>query len=180
MSRIGLKPITVPHGVSVKIQPGVSIVKGPKGELHQHLPSNITVEVEGSTVQCKRHGNSPPERAAHGLVRALIANQVKGVTEGFRRDLSIVGVGYKAEAKGKSLTLNVGYSHVIEYPIPEGIQVTTPDATRIVVTGADKQLVGQVAAEIRGFRPPEPYKGKGIRYENEFIQKKAGKTAAKA
>jgi large subunit ribosomal protein L6 len=131
-------------------------------------------------VQCKRHGNSPPERAAHGLVRALIANQVKGVTEGFRRDLSIVGVGYKAEAKGKSLTLNVGYSHVIEYPIPEGIQVTTPDATRIVVTGADKQLVGQVAAEIRGFRPPEPYKGKGIRYENEFIQKKAGKTAAKA
>jgi large subunit ribosomal protein L6 len=180
MSRIGLKPIQLPKGVQVEIQPGCSIVKGPKGEVAQHIPAGITVEIEGAVVHCKRSGDSKSQRAAHGLVRALIANQVKGVTEGFKRELSIVGVGYKAEVKGKALTLTVGYSHPIQYPVPDGIQIQTPDPTRIVVTGVDKQRVGQVAAEIRGYRPPEPYKGKGIRYENELIQKKAGKTAAKA
>jgi large subunit ribosomal protein L6 len=179
MSRIGLKPISVPQGVEVKIEPNLSIVKGPKGELRQHIPSGIDVEIAAGEVRCSRPSDAPQDRANHGLVRALIANQVVGVTEGFQKSLQIIGVGYRAEMKGKNLLVNVGYSHPIEYPVPEGITIQTPEPTKIIVSGADRQQVGQVAAEIRDFRGPEPYKGKGIRYETEIVHKKAGKSATK-
>jgi len=179
MSRVGLKPIPLPSGVEVHIDGNTSRVKGPKGELSQHIPSGIDVTVEDGVVRCARPSNDPPTRAKHGLVRALINNQVVGVSEGFTRKLLITGVGYKAEAKGKTLGLTLGFSHPIEYPVPEGIKIETPDATTIVVTGIDKQQVGQVAAEIRNYRGPEPYKGKGVRYEDEIIQRKAGKSAGK-
>jgi large subunit ribosomal protein L6 len=179
MSRVGLKEIPIPGGVDVRIEPGCSIVKGPKGELRQHIPDGIDIEIADGVVRCKRSSDSPDIRGKHGLVRALIANQVQGVSEGFSKALDIVGVGYRAEAKGKVLTLQLGHSHPIDYPVPEGIEIQTPDQTHIVVSGIDKQKVGQVAAEIREFRPPEPYKGKGVRYRNEVIQRKAGKAAAK-
>jgi len=179
MSRVGLKPIPVPSGVEVRIEPGFSVVKGPKGELRQHIPDGIEIKIEDGAVSCTRPSDAPEVRARHGLVRALIANQVQGVTDGFTRALDIVGVGYRAEAKGKVLSLQLGHSHPIDYPIPEGIEIATPDPTSIVVSGIDKQKVGQVAAEIREFRPPEPYKGKGVRYRNENVQRKAGKAAAK-
>jgi large subunit ribosomal protein L6 len=180
MSRVGLKPISLPKGVEVHVEGNTARVKGPKGELSQHIPSIISVSVEGGVVRCTRPDDAPKTRAAHGLVRALIHNQVKGVSEGFSRKLSIVGVGYKAEAKGKVLALTLGYSHPIEFKVPDGIQITTPDPTSIVIAGIDKQKVGQVAAEIRNYREPEPYKGKGVRYDDEVIHRKAGKSAAKA
>lgn len=179
MSRIGLKPIPRPSGVEVKIEGNLSTVKGPKGELVQHIPSGIEIEVDDAEIRCTRPSDEPKTRAAHGLVRSLIANQVTGVTEGFKKTLTIIGVGYKAEAKGKGVVLNLGFSHPIDYPAPEGIKIETPDATTVVVSGISKQVVGQVAAEIRGFRPPEPYKGKGVRYVDETVQKKAGKSATK-
>lgn len=180
MSRVGLKEIPIPSGVEVRIEPGCSIVKGPKGELRQHIPDGIEIKIEDGMVRCSRATESPEMRGKHGLVRALIANQVQGVTEGFTKLLDIVGVGYRAEGKGKILNLQLGHSHPIDYPIPEGIEIKTPDPTHIIVSGIDKQKVGQVAAEIREFRPPEPYKGKGVRYRDEVIQRKAGKAAAKA
>jgi len=180
MSRVGLKPITLPSGVEVKIDGNSSHVKGPKGELVQHIPSGIEVAVEDGSVVCTRSLDTPQQRAYHGLVRALISNQVVGVSEGFSRKLSIVGVGYKAEAKGKVLELSLGFSHPVKFPVPEGIKIETPDQTSIVISGIDKQLVGQVAAEIRAYRSPEPYKGKGVRYEDEMVRKKAGKSATKA
>ncbi len=179
MSRIGLKPIPLPSGVEVKIEDNLSIVKGPKGELRQHIPAGIDIKVEGGEINCSRPSDSPQDRSNHGLVRALLANQVTGVTEGFKRELTIVGVGYRAELKGKNLVLNLGYSHPIEYPAPDGITFEVPEQTRVVVNGASKQQVGQVAAEIRDFRPPEPYKGKGVRYADEQVQRKAGKSATK-
>jgi large subunit ribosomal protein L6 len=180
MSRVGLKPIPLPSAVEVKVEGDLSIVKGPKGELRQHIPAGIDVEIKDGEVRCQRPDDKPQSRANHGLVRALIANQVHGVTEGFQRGLTIVGVGYKAESKGKTLVLNMGYSHPVEYPVPDGIEIKTPEPTKIVVSGIDKQRVGQVAAEIRAVRSPEPYKGKGIRYEDEIVHKKAGKSATKA
>ena len=180
MSRVGLKPIPLPSGVEVKIEENLSIVKGPKGELKQHIPSRISIEVADGEVRCSRPSDSPQDRSAHGLVRALLANQVTGVTEGFKKELSIVGVGYRAEMKGKNLVLNLGFSHPIEYPAPDGIAFSCPDQTRIVIEGMSKQQVGQVAAEIRDFRPPEPYKGKGVRYADEVVHRKAGKSATKA
>lgn len=180
MSRIGLKPIPLPSGVEVRFQENLSVVKGPKGELKQHIPSEITVEVKDGAVVCSRPSDSPQHRSSHGLVRALIANQVTGVTEGFKKELTIVGVGYKVEIKGKNLVLNLGYSHPIEYAKPADIDIECPSATQVIVSGLDKQRVGQVAAEIRGFRSPEPYKGKGIRYVDEVVHKKAGKSATKA
>jgi large subunit ribosomal protein L6 len=183
MSRVGLKPIPLPAGVEVKIEENLSIVKGPKGELKQHMqhiPSRISVEIAEGEVRCSRPSDSPQDRSAHGLVRALLANQVTGVTEGFKKELSIVGVGYRAEMKGKTLLLNLGFSHPIEYPAPDGIAFSCPDQTRVVVEGMSKQQVGQVAAEIRDFRPPEPYKGKGVRYADETVHRKAGKSATKA
>jgi len=180
MSRVGLKEIPIPSGVEVRIDPGFSIVKGPKGELQQHIPEGIAIEIADGVVRCSRSDETPDMRGKHGLVRALIANQVLGVTEGFSKALDIIGVGYRAEAKGKVLNLQLGHSHPINYPIPEGIDIKTPAPTQIVVSGIDKQKVGQVAAEIREFRPPEPYKGKGVRYRDEVIQRKAGKASAKA
>jgi large subunit ribosomal protein L6 len=180
MSRVGLKPIPVPPGVEVHIDGNVSRVKGPKGELLQHIPSGIDVSVDAGSVRCTRSTEAPRDRANHGLVRMLISNQVVGVTDGFSKTLTIIGVGYKAQAKGKTLLLNLGFSHPVNHEIPEGIKVETPTPTSVVVSGADKQKVGQVAAEIRGYRPPEPYKGKGVRYVDENVRKKAGKSATKA
>ena len=175
MSRIGLKPIPLPAGVEVKIEDQLSIVKGPKGELRQHIPTDIAIEVADGEIRCTRTSNAPQHRSSHGLVRALLANQVTGVTDGFSKALSIVGVGYRAELKGKDLVLSLGFSHPIDYPVPEGITIETPSQTEIVVSGSDKQRVGQVAAEIRAFRPPEPYKGKGVRYVDERIIRKEAK-----
>jgi len=179
MSRIGNYPITIPSGVSITVEGGMSVVKGPNGELRQHVPEGLIYEQADGTLTIKRPDESKPMKAYHGLVRALIANQVVGVTEGWTRTLEIEGVGYRAQVKGKVLDLQLQFSHPLEYPIPDGITIECPEPTKIVVKGADKQQVGQVAAEIRAFRKPEPYKGKGIRYAGEVIQRKAGKAAGK-
>ena len=179
MSRIGRKPIAIPGGVTVTVDGATVKVKGPKGELARTFEPSIKVRVENNEVLVERPNDDKRERALHGLTRALIANMVTGVTDGFKKTLEIVGVGYRAEKKGKNLVVSVGYSHPVNYPEPDGITLTTPAPTTIVVEGVDKQKVGQVAAELRGFRPPEPYKGKGIRYQGEQVRRKAGKTAGK-
>ena len=179
MSRIGNNPIPLPAGVTVKIDGSTSVVKGPKGEHSQHIPLGMTFEEKDGVLTITRPDDSKTSKARHGLVRALIANQVKGVTEGFVKKLEIQGVGYRAAVKGKVLDLQLQFSHPVEYPIPEGITITCPDNTHIDVAGVDKQVVGQVAAEIRAYRKPEPYKGKGIRYVDEYVVRKAGKAAAK-
>jgi large subunit ribosomal protein L6 len=178
MSRIGNQPIELPQGVDVAVDGEVVRVKGPKGELEQRVRPEITIEVKDGQVVLKRSSDVKQHRAYHGLTRALVANMVEGVTTGYRKALEIVGVGYRADKRGKKLVLNVGYSHEVEYPEPEGITLSTPSQTQITVEGIDKQQVGQVAAELRAIRPPEPYKGKGIRYEGEQIRRKAGKTGA--
>jgi len=180
MSRIGKLPITLPKGVSVEIAPGNAVlVKGPRGSMSKQLPAIVAINQEGSTLQVERHSDSRLHRATHGLVRALLNNMVVGVSNGFRRELNIVGVGYRAEMTGKNLMLYVGYSHPIEYPPPDGISfsvTTTLDkTTRVTIEGIDKELVGETAARIRRIRPPEPYKGKGIRYIDEVVRLKAGK-----
>lgn len=154
-------------------------VKGPKGELSQTFRPEVRVRVDDGQVVVDRASDSKTHRAMHGLTRALIANMVQGTVSGYRKTLELVGVGYRAEKKGKVLVINVGYSHPVEYPEPEGLTITTPNPTTIVVEGIDKQRVGQVAAEIRSVRPPEPYKGKGIKYQDEQIRRKAGKAGAK-
>jgi large subunit ribosomal protein L6 len=179
MSRIGKKPVTVPNGVTVSVDGSTVKVKGPKGELSRTFEPSMKVRVENNEVLVERPTDDKRERALHGLTRALIANMVQGVTEGFKKTLEIVGVGYRAEKKGKNLVVSVGYSHPVNYPEPSGITLTTPAPTTIVIEGIDKQKVGQVAAELREFRPPEPYKGKGIRYQGEQVRRKAGKTAGK-
>ena len=179
MSRIGRKPITIPSGVTVTVDGSTVKVKGPKGELARTFEPSMKVRVENNEVLVERPNDDKRERALHGLTRALIANMVTGVTEGFKKTLEIVGVGYRAEKKGKNLVVSVGYSHPVNYPEPAGITLTTPAPTTIVIEGVDKQKVGQVAAELREFRPPEPYKGKGIRYQGEQVRRKAGKTGAK-
>jgi large subunit ribosomal protein L6 len=179
MSRIGKNPIPLPKGVTVAIEGTTSVVKGPKGEHRQHIPEGLAFEEKDGTLVITRPDESKTMRARHGLVRALVANQVTGVTEGFNKKLEIVGVGYRAQVKGKVLDLQLQFSHPVEYPIPDDITITCPDQTHIVVEGVDKQRVGQVAAEIRAYRKPEPYKGKGIRYEGEHIVRKAGKAAGK-
>ena len=179
MSRIGLKPIQVPAGVTIAVEGNTSRVKGPKGELVQHIPAGFEYDLADGVFTVKRPNDSKQMRAAHGLVRALIANQVTGVTEGFTKSLEIVGVGYRAQVKGNVLDLQLQFSHPVEYPIPDGIEIVCPEPTRIDVKGMDKQQVGQVAAEIREYRKPEPYKGKGIRYVGEQIMRKAGKAAGK-
>jgi large subunit ribosomal protein L6 len=179
MSRIGKKPIPIPAGVTVNVD-GTSVrVKGPKGEMTRTFRPDMKVSVQDGSIVIERPTESKPHRAFHGLERALIANMVQGVTEGFRKGLDIIGVGYKAEKKGNGVVLNVGYSHLVNYPQPEGITITTPSPTVVIIEGMDKQKVGQVAAEIRAVRPPEPYKGKGIRYQGEQVRRKAGKTGAK-
>lgn len=179
MSRIGRKPIAVPAGVDITIDGTDIRVKGPKGELRQTFRPEMQIVREEGQLRVERPSDSKTDRALHGLTRALLSNMVEGVTEGFKKTLEIVGVGYRAEKKGNTLVLHVGYSHVIEYPEPEGITISTPNATTVVVEGIDRQKVGQVAAEIRAYRPPEPYKGKGIRYQGEIVRRKAGKAGGK-
>lgn len=176
MSRIGKTPVSIPEGVDVAIDGQRVTVKGPKGEVSNVLPETVSVSIEDGEVKVERPSDSARDKAMHGLARSLVANMVEGVTEGFGKRLEIVGVGYRAEAGGSTVRLNLGFSHPIEYEVPEGIEVTTPSQTQIEIRGADKQKVGQVAAELRGFRPAEPYKGKGVRYEGEQVRRKAGKT----
>lgn len=178
MSRIGRKPIKLPAGVSVAVQGRTVTVEGPRGEMTMDVAPEMRVRVDGGVVVVERPSDSRRHRALHGLTRSLAANMVRGVTEGFRKTLEIVGVGYRAEKRGANLVLNLGYAHPIEYRPPAGIRIEVPAPTLISVEGVDKQLVGQVAAEIRALRPPEPYKGKGIRYQGEAVRRKAGKTAA--
>jgi large subunit ribosomal protein L6 len=177
MSRIGRKPISVPEAVTVEVAPGRVAVKGPKGELTQALSPDMKVEQENGTVTVTRPTNRGEHRALHGLTRSLIANMVEGVTDGFEKRLEIQGVGYRAQLKGRSLEMALGYSHPVSIAPPEGIEFEVPQPTEIVVRGIDKQLVGQVAADIRKRRPPEPYKGKGIRYRDEHVLRKVGKRA---
>ena len=177
MSRIGKQPVEIPKGVDVKVQGQTVSVKGSKGQLTFDAHPDMTVKTEDGEVVVTRPTDSARHKALHGLTRSLISNMVQGVTEGFSKTLEIVGVGYRADKKGKGITLNLGFSHTDEYEAPQGVDLEVPDQTTIVVKGADKQAVGQTAAEIRAFRPPEPYKGKGIRYQGEQIRRKAGKTA---
>jgi large subunit ribosomal protein L6 len=176
MSRIGRKPIAVPSTVKVQIGPAAIEVQGPKGKLSVSVPRGIRFEQKDGTLSALRE--SDEQRALHGLARALVANAVRGVTEGFKKELDIVGVGYRAEVKGKNVVFALGYSHPIEFPIPEGLQIAVEKQTRIVVSGADRGRVGQAAADIRALRPPDPYKQKGIRLVGERLKKKAGKAGA--
>ena len=179
MSRIGKKPIAVPKGVTVKIGESALDIQGPKGKLTQYVPGGITFSVDGGQVVAKRSTEDPELGKFHGLARSLVQNAVTGVTEGFKKELDIVGVGYRAEVKGKQVIFALGYSHAVVFDIPTGIDVAIDKQTHITVTGVDRQLVGQVAANIRRFRKPDPYKQKGVRYTGEVLKKKAGKTGAK-
>ena len=179
MSRIGKKVIPVPKGVKIDVKPGVVDVQGPKGKLTQALPSGIGFELNGDQLQAKTLREDPELGKFHGLARSLVANAVRGVTEGYKKELDIVGVGYRAEVKGKQVHFALGYSHPVVFDIPNGIDVAVDKQTHITVTGIDRQLVGQVAANIRSLRKPDPYKQKGVRYTGEVLKKKAGKTGAK-
>lgn len=177
MSRIGKKPVVVPAGVEITVdEKNIVTVKGPKGQLSEQISKNITVEVEAGQVVVSRPNDARENRSQHGLARTLINNMVIGVTEGFSKKLQLVGVGYRAEKKGDTLVMALGYSHPVELKDPEGITTEVPSQTEIVVKGIDKALVGNYAANIRAWRRPEPYKGKGIKYENEVIRRKEGKT----
>ena len=177
MSRIGRKPIAVPDGVTVDIKPGEVSVKGPKGELSQALSTDMKVTDDNGTVTVDRPTDRGEHRALHGLTRSLIANMVTGVTDGFEKRLEIQGVGYRARLQGKALELSVGYSHPVSITAPDGIEFEVPQPTQVIVRGIDKQLVGEIAARIRRSRPPEPYKGKGVRYAGEHVRRKVGKRA---
>ncbi len=179
MSRIGKKIIEVPKGVTVTKNGNVVQVKGPKGELENRFHSKMTIEIKDNEITVNRPDDIKENKALHGLTRALIQNMIIGVVSPYSKTLDIVGVGYRAELKGKNLLLNIGYSHPIYFIPPDGVSLQTPAQTQIVITGIDKQLVGLVAAKIRSIRKPEPYKGKGIKYSDEHIQRKAGKTAGK-
>ena len=179
MSRIGKKPIAIPKGVTVKVLDGAVEVQGPKGKLKQAFPAGINFELSDGHLVARR-GDDPELGKMHGLSRSLVANAVTGVTEGFKKELDIVGVGYRAELKGKIVAFALGKSHPVEFPIPEGIQIAVDKQTHLVVSGADKAQVGQVAANLRSLRPPDPYKQKGIRITGERLKKKAGKAGAKA
>jgi large subunit ribosomal protein L6 len=176
MSRIGKQPIELPAGVSVSLSPGRVMVNGPLGELTQQVPARMQVEQDDGTIVVKRPTERGDDRALHGLTRSLIANMVEGVTSGFQKRLEIQGVGYRAAVRGTDLELNVGYSHSVVLKAPQGITFEVPTPTEVIVKGIDKQQVGQVAAEIRAYRPPEPYKGKGVRYAGEVVRRKAGKS----
>ena len=179
MSRIGKKPITIPKGVTVKVHDNAVEVQGPKGKLRQAHPAGITFGLDGGVLVAKTATEDPQLGKFHGLARSLVANAVVGVTDGFKRELDIVGVGYRAELKGKQVIFALGYSHAVVFDIPAGIDITIDKQTHITVTGVDRQLVGQVAANIRRLRKPDPYKQKGVRYTGEVLKKKAGKTGAK-
>lgn len=180
MSRVGRLPIEIPNGVKVDVTPdNVVTVKGPKGELVKEMHKDITIAVEDNQVVVTRPSDVAQHRALHGLTRALINNMVTGVSQGYQKTLELVGVGYRAQLKGKDLTLNLGYSHPVEIKSVEGVEFSVPEATKVVVSGIDKELVGSVAANIRVWRKPEPYKGKGIKYAGEVIRRKEGKTGKK-
>jgi large subunit ribosomal protein L6 len=176
MSRIGNKPIEVPAGVTVQLEPAAAVVKGPKGTLRVALPAGVTIAKQDGRLLARRE--SDQHSALHGLVRSLVSNAVQGVAQGFEKHLDIVGIGYRAEVKGKTAVFTLGYSHPVEFPIPEGLSITVDKQTHLVVSGVDKQQVGQIASEIRALRPPDPYKNKGVRYTNERLKKKVGKAAA--
>jgi large subunit ribosomal protein L6 len=179
MSRIGRRPVPVPNGVTVTVQGSAITVKGPKGELSRKLHPEMLVAVENGVVNVNRPSEEQKHRALHGLTRSLIANMVEGVTQGYKKQLEITGVGYKAEVKPFGLQLALGYSHPLEYRAPAGIKLTAPQPTVVIIEGADKEKVGQVAAEIRLLRKPEPYKGKGVKYQGEQVRRKAGKAGGK-
>jgi large subunit ribosomal protein L6 len=179
MSRIGKRPITIPNKVTVEIKGQQIAVKGPKGSLERSLPTLVTVQQEGDTLQVVRQDDSRTARERHGLSRTLVANMVDGVSQGFEKRLEIQGVGYRAQAQGNKLTLNLGYSKPVEMTMPQGIQVAVEKNTEVIISGIDKELVGDIAAQIRAARPPEPYKGKGVRYAGEFVRRKAGKAGKK-
>lgn len=179
MSRIGRQPITVPSGTKVAVQDGAFVAEGPKGKVTERVFAGFPVEIEGNTVVVSRPGDAPPERAKHGLLRSLLANAVEGASNGFTKTLDIVGVGYRAEVKDREVHFALGYSHPVVYPIPQGIDVAVDKSNRVTVTGANRQQVGQVAAEIRRLRRPDPYKGKGIKYTDEVLRRKVGKSGAK-
>ena len=180
MSRIGKKPVTIPEGVSVQIDGAEVTVKGPVGELRRTLHAEVFVAVDGDQLTVTRSSNQKRHRALHGLTRSLLQNMVDGVTTGFTKQLEIHGIGYKAESTSSGVRLSVGYSHPVDYTAPPGIKISVVKNTAVTVEGIDKEVVGQVAAELRRVRPPEPYKGKGIRYQGEQVRRKAGKTGAKA
>lgn len=179
MSRIGLKPITIPAGVDVQINSNAVTVKGPNGTLSMDAHPNMAISVEGSEIIVSRPNDDKENRSLHGLTRSLIANMVTGVTEGFKKNLEVNGVGYRVQLQGKTLVMNLGFSHQVTMEAPEGIKIECPSANAIVISGADKQAVGQFAAQIREKRPPEPYKGKGIKYAEEHIRRKEGKAGKK-
>lgn len=179
MSRIGNQPITIPNGAKIKLEGGHFMAEGPKGKVMEKLLPECPVEVDDGVIKVTRKGNSGPVRAKHGLVRALLANAVHGVTTGFVKHLEIVGVGYRGEIKGKEAHFALGYSHPVIFPIPEGITIEIDKQNKISVSGANRQQVGQVSAEIRSLRPPDPYKAKGIRYSDEQIRRKVGKAGAR-
>lgn len=178
MSRIGKQPIAIPAKVKIQVTQGDVWAEGPVGKLSFHLPSEVSLEITEKEVLVKRANDGRNAKANHGLTRAVLNGLVKGVSEGFKKELDITGVGYRSEVKGNELVLTVGYSHIVNFPIPQGIKIIVEKQTHITVTGADKCLVGQVASEIRAVKPPEPYKGKGVRYSDEKIRRKAGKSAA--
>jgi len=179
MSRIGKRPIPVPAGVTVAISGSTVSVKGPKGELTRTLPGDIILAQENGEILVKRPSDEEKHKALHGLSRTLVANMVEGVTAGFQKTLEISGVGYKAEIKPYGVLLSLGFSHTIEYKSPDGVKISAPNPTTVLVDGSSKELVGQVAAEIRSFRKPEPYKGKGVKYKGEVVRRKAGKAGGK-
>ena len=179
MSRIGKLPVNVPNGVTITLDQSSVKVKGPRGELSHKLPAGITVEKNDNVLNVARASEETNHKSLHGLTRSLIANMVDGVTKGYQKQLEITGVGFKAEVKPYGLLLSLGFSHTIEYKAPAGIKLSAPQPTQVLIEGSDKALVGQVAAEIRGLRPPEPYKGKGIKYAGEVIRRKAGKAGGK-
>lgn len=179
MSRIGKRPITVPAKVQVAIDGTKVVVKGPKGELSRDLPANVIVSQEGETLLVTRRDETRTSRQMHGLSRTLVANMVEGVSQGFQRRLEIQGVGYRAQLQGRNLVLNIGYSHQVQIEPPDGVQFAVENNTNVIVSGYDKEVVGNTAAKIRAVRPPEPYKGKGIRYAGEVVRRKAGKTGGK-
>jgi large subunit ribosomal protein L6 len=179
MSRIGKLPVNVPSGVTVTLNGNNVTVKGPKGELTRSIPADMKISQDNGTVTVERPSDDAKHKALHGLSRTLIANMVEGVTKGFSKQLDIVGVGYKAETRPYGLQLALGFSHPVEYKAPKGIKLTAPAPTQIIIEGANKEVVGQVAAELRSLRPPEPYKGKGIKYQGEQIRRKAGKAGGK-
>jgi large subunit ribosomal protein L6 len=177
MSRVGEKPIIIPEGVKVRIEGNIFTVEGPKGKLTRKIPSEIKVEIKDKEIIIKRFSSEKSHKSLHGLSRSLFANMIKGVSKGFQKSLEIIGVGYKANLKGDRLVLSLGFAHPVEFPIPEGIEMKVEKGTQITISGANKGLVGEIAANLRALKPPEPYKGKGIRYKGEYIKRKVGKAA---